>query len=152
MHDQRWGLAAVEVVFALEEDATTHGWALDSGRPGTDGEEHASESARFIEYHEEMRGGPPQGEFFDMYKWVVPHVNGIVHLALMPLETSDEALQILRDSFISATQDEEFRQEEVKMFGVNLPVVDSDQGARILHNLANPPGDVKSFLMDYVQQ
>ena len=89
---------------------------------------------------------------FDVYKWLLPNVNGIVYAAHMPRNVSDEALQILRDSFVKATEDEEYRTEEMKMFGFNLPIVGSEQGESMLNNMANAPESVKTFLMDYVQE
>jgi hypothetical protein len=47
-------LAAVQVVFALEHRDLGYPFELEGGRPGTDGEELATESARFIEYSPEQ--------------------------------------------------------------------------------------------------
>lgn len=112
----------------------------------------AGDIPSFIDYYESVKGEPPGGELFDIYKWLLPNVNGIVYAALMPRDVSEEALQILRHSFIKATEDDEYRAEELKMFGFNLPIVDSEQGASMLSNMSNAPEKVKTFLKDYVQQ
>ncbi len=112
----------------------------------------AGEIPSFIDYYEAVKGEPPQGELFDVYKWLLPNVNGIVYAALAPRGVPEEALQQLRDSFFRTTKDESYRNEEIKMFGFNLPVVGPEEGASILYNMANAPDDVKKFLENYVQQ
>ncbi|MCK5326592.1 MAG: hypothetical protein KAJ57_11305 [Woeseiaceae bacterium] len=114
--------------------------------------EAAGDIPSFFDFYESVKGKSPEGELFEMYKWLLPNVNGIVYAALMPPQTSDEPLQILRESFISATQDENYRTEELKMFGFHLPVVDSEQGAEIFSNMANAPESVRSFLRQYIQE
>ena len=112
----------------------------------------AGEIPSFIDYYQSVKGEPPRGELFDVYKWLLPNVNGIVYAALAPRGVPEEALQQLRDSFIRTTEDESYRNEEIKMFGFNLPVVGPEEGASILYNMANAPDDVKKFLKNYVQQ
>jgi len=49
-------------------------------------------------------------------------------------------------------QDEAYRAEEKKMFGFNLPVVHSEQGAKILDDMANAPEATRVLLEKYIQQ
>lgn len=112
----------------------------------------AGEIPSFIEYYESVKGEPPGGDLYDMYKWLLPNVNGIVHAAFMPPNTPDFALQILRDSFIRVTQDEEYRAQEVKMFGFNLPAVDVEEGTAMINNLTNAPERVREFLNLYIRK
>ena len=60
--------------------------------------------------------------------------------------------QILTDSFARVTQDEAYRAEELKMFGFNLPVVSSEDGAKILDDMANAPDAVRRLLNEYIQE
>lgn len=87
-----------------------------------------------------------------MYKWLLPNVNGIVHAAFMPRGSPDAVLQILRDSFIRVTEDEEYRAEEEKIFGLNLPVVSSKEGTATIDNMTNAPEHVRLFLKQYIKQ
>lgn len=112
----------------------------------------AGDIPSFFEYYESVMGEPPSGELYDMYRWLLPNVNGIVHAAFMPPDTPDVALQILRDSFIRVTKDAEYRAEEVKMFGFNLPVVDVQEGSAMLDNLVSAPEHVREFLIDYIKK
>ena len=112
----------------------------------------AGEIPSFIEYYESVRGEAPAGELFDMYKWLLQNINGIVYSAFLPRGSSPEAAKILIDSFSRVTEDEEYRAEERKMFGFNLAVVNSEQGAKILYDMANPPENLRLLLHDYIQQ
>jgi hypothetical protein len=106
----------------------------------------------FIEYYESVKGEVPAGELFELYKWLLPNINGIVYAAFLPRGSTTAAAQILSDSFASVTQDEAYRAEERKMFGFNLPVVSSEQGAKILDDMANTPESTRLLLEQYIQQ
>jgi len=112
----------------------------------------AGDIPSFIEYYEFVKGEPPAGELFEMYKWLLPNVNGIVHAAFLPRGSTSAATQILSDSFARVTEDAAYRAEEKKMFGLNLPVVSSDQGAKILDDMANAPENIRLLLEQYIQQ
>lgn len=112
----------------------------------------AGEIPSFIEYYESVRGEAPAGELFDMYIWLLQNINGIVYSAFLPRGSSPEAVKILIDSFSRVTEDEEYRAEEKKMFGLNLAVVNLEQGAKILYDMANPPENLRLLLDDYIQQ
>lgn len=114
--------------------------------------EAAGDIPSFIEYYESVKGEPPAGELFEMYKWLLPNVNGITYAAFLPRGASPEAEQILADSFLRVTQDEAYRTEEFKMFGFNLPVVAAGEGAKILDDMANAPDAVRLFLDEYIQE
>jgi len=112
----------------------------------------AGDIPSFIEYYESVKGVAPAGELFEMYKWLLPNVNGIVYAAFLPRESNATAAQILSASFSRVTQDEAYRAEEKKMFGFNLPVVSSEQGAKILDDMANAPAHMRLLLDEYIQQ
>lgn len=112
----------------------------------------AGDIPSFIDFYESVNGKPPAGELFEMYKWLLPNVNGIVYAAFMPPDSPEFALQILRDSFTRVTEDDDYRAEEQKMFGFNLPVVSSEEGTAIIDNMANAPEHVREFLQQYIQK
>ena len=112
----------------------------------------AGDIPSFIDYYQSVKGESPAGELFEIYKWLLPSVNGIMYAAFLPPDSPEVALQILRDSFTRVTQDEEYRTEEEKMFGFNLPVVRSQQGTKIIDNMANAPEHERVFLEQYIQQ
>ena len=112
----------------------------------------AGDIPSFIEYYESVKGVAPAGELFDMYKWLLPNVNGIVYAAFLPQGSTPAASKILSDSFSRVTQDEAYRAEERKMFGFNLPVVRSQQGAKILNDMANAPESIRNLLNQYIQE
>lgn len=112
----------------------------------------AGDIPSFIEYYESVKGAAPAGQLFEMYKWLLPNVNGIVYAAFLPRESTAMASQILSESFSRVTQDEAYRAEERKMFGFNLPVVSSEQGAKILDDMANAPARMRLLLDEYIQQ
>lgn len=112
----------------------------------------AGDIPSFIDYYQAVKGEPPAGELFEIYKWLLPNVNGITYAAFLSPGSPEVALKILRDSFDRVTQDEEYRTEEEKMFGFNLPVVSSEQGIEIIEDMANAPEHVRVFLDQYIRQ
>ena len=112
----------------------------------------AGDIPSFIEYYESVKGAAPAGELFEMYKWLLPNINGIVYAAFLPRASATAASQILRDSFSRVTQDEAYRAEEMKMFGFNLPVVSFEQGTKILDDMANAPESMRALLDEYIQK
>jgi hypothetical protein len=112
----------------------------------------AGDIPSFIDYYRAIKGEPPEGELFDMFLWLLPKLNGITYAAFLPPESEGQLLEVLRDSFIRVTEDEEYRAEEARMFGFNLPVVRSRQGSRIIEAMTHAPEDVQAFLDQYIQQ
>ena len=106
----------------------------------------------FIDYYASVKGEAPAGELFEMYKWLLPNINGLVYAAFLPRGSSSEAEQILMDSFARVTEDEAYRAEENRMFGFNQQVVSAKQGQRILADMANAPENIRSLLNQYIQQ
>ncbi len=123
---------------------------------GDDGEEvplpAAGDIPSFIEYYQSVKGEPPAGELFDMYKWLLPNINGIVYAAFLSPATPEPVLKLLRDTFAAVTRDEAYLGEEQKMFGFNLPVVGSEQATKILNEMAAAPANVRQFLDRYIKQ
>ena len=112
----------------------------------------AGDIPSFDDYYRSVKGEAPAGELFEIYKWLLPNVNGIVYAAVLPPGSPEMASQILRDSFSGVTQDEEYRTEEKKMFGFNLPVVSSQQGTKMINNMTDAPEHVRIFLEQYIRQ
>lgn len=106
----------------------------------------------FIDYYKSVKGKPPEGELFDIYKWLLPNINGIVYAAVLPPDSPAASAEILRESFLEVTKDPEYQAEELKMFGFNLPVVTAKQGARMIDNMTHAPEHVRSFLEQYIRQ
>ena len=112
----------------------------------------AGDIPSFIDYYEAIKGEPPSGELYEIFLWLLPKLNGITYAAFLPPESQGQLLEVLRDSFDRVTEDKEYRTEEAKMFGFNLPVVSSEQGTRIIEDMANAPEHVRDFLNRYIQQ
>ncbi|MEE8306516.1 MAG: hypothetical protein V3R81_04580, partial [Gammaproteobacteria bacterium] len=112
----------------------------------------AGEIPSFIEYHEAVKGTAPAGELYDLYRWLLPNINGIVYAAFLPGGSTPENTKILTDSFARVTQDEAYRAAEMKMFGFNSPVVSSEHGAKVLDDMANAPENMRQLLDAYIQQ
>lgn len=122
---------------------------------GEDGEEVPLEAAgdipSFTTYHRNVKGEDPSGPLFDMYKWILPRVNGIVYAAFLSPGAPEPILELLRESFVAVTRDEAYRAEEQKMFGFNLPVVGTRHGARILEDMTQAPDNIRRFLDEYIE-
>jgi hypothetical protein len=114
--------------------------------------EAAGDIPSFIEYYEQVNGRAPTGELFEMYKWLLPNINGSVYGAFLPRGSTSEATQILSESFARVTQDDAYRTEERRMFGFNLPVVSSAEGARILEDMASAPDGMRRRLDEYIKE
>ena len=103
-----------------------------------------------MEFYENLKGVPPSGEEFEIYKWLLPRVNNIVYAALLPPGTPEEVQAILRQSFIDVTVDTAYQSEELTMYGFNLPVIGADEGSAILDSLYDVPEHVSTFLKNYL--
>jgi hypothetical protein len=112
----------------------------------------AGDIPSFIEYHESVKGAAPAGELYDLYRWLLPNINGIVYAAFLPRGSMPENFKILTDSFALVTQDEAYRAEEMKMFGFNSPVISAEQGAKNLDDMENAPENMRQLLDQYIQQ
>lgn len=112
--------------------------------------EVAADIPSYMEFYENLKGAPPSGEEFEIYKWLLPRVNNIVYAALLPPGTPEEILAILRQSFIDVTEDSAYQAEELTMYGFNLPVIGADEGSEILDSLYDVPEHIVTFLNNYI--
>ncbi len=112
----------------------------------------AGDIPSFIDYYQAVKDEPPAGELFEIYKWLLPNLNGITYAAFLPRDSQVQRLKVLRDSFVRVTQDEEYRAEEEMMFGFNLPVVSSELATKVIDDMANAPEHMRVFLDQYIQQ
>lgn len=106
----------------------------------------------FIDYYETVNGKPPEGELFENFKWLLSKLNGITYAAFLPPGAPRLPFEILRDSFIAVTRDKTYLREEEKMFGFNLPVVDSEHGSKIIEDMSNAPEHIRRFLDQYIEE
>jgi predicted small secreted protein len=114
--------------------------------------EAAGDIPSFIDFYESVKGEPPQGELFELYKWLIPYVNGIVYAAFLPPGSTDPALKILRESFEAVTRDEAYLREELKMFGFNSPMLEPEEGTKILQGMESAPEHMRRLLESYIEQ
>ncbi len=105
----------------------------------------------FVTFYTGLKGEPPSGRKFEIYKWLVSNVNRIAYAAFLPPAAADAPLEILRQSFAAVTRDEAYRTEERKLFGYNLPAIDPATGTRLIADFANAPDDVRAFIENYIK-
>jgi len=106
----------------------------------------------FVEFYESLHGSSPSGQFFEMYKWVLPRVNNLVYAALLPPGTPEAQTNLLRESFVKVTQDPDYKAEEQTMYGFSLPLIGAEEGTEILRSLYDVPEDVAAFLQAYIDE
>ena len=115
-------------------------------------EEAAEGIPTFVEVYEELKGVAPSGEEFEGYKWLQPTINTFGHAAFMPPDSPVAAVKILRESFRATTEDSAFREEEAKLFGVRMPLIEHAEGTRIVQQMSKPPAYVRELLERYAGQ
>jgi tripartite-type tricarboxylate transporter receptor subunit TctC len=145
--------------FSIEPTLVEEGLAIPLWHnPGTgpDGEPYALAVAgdipSYMEFYERIKGAPPSGQEYEMYKWLLPRVNDIVYAAMAPPGTPDDVVAILRESFVAVTEDPEYRQEAIKMYGFELPPIGAEQGTQMMRDLYDVPDSVAAFLKDYIDR
>ena len=106
----------------------------------------------YMEFYRSVHGRDPSGEIYEMYKWILPRVNNIVYAALLPPGAPEEPTRILRESFISVTNDPSYQAEEQTMYGFSLPLIGAEEGTEILRSLYDVPDEVASFLKAYIDE
>lgn len=112
----------------------------------------AGDIPSFMDLYRELKGEAPSGEKFEIYKWLLPNVNRIVYGAFLPPGSPEAQLEILRQSFVHVTADEDYLAAEKKMFGFNLPLIDVATGTAIVNDFANAPEHVKAYLRRYIRE
>ena len=103
----------------------------------------------FVEVYTELKGSPPEGEMFEIYKWLQPTINTFGHAAFLPPESPPEAVRILRESFVATTNDEVYRAAEMEQFGVYMPLIEHTEGSRVIGAMVNAPDNVRALLRRY---
>ena len=106
----------------------------------------------YMEFYRSVHGRDPSGEIYEMYKWILPRVNNIVYAALLPPGAPEEPTRILRESFVSVTNDPSYQAEEQTMYGFSLPLIGAEEGTEILRSLYDVPDEVASFLKAYIDE
>jgi tripartite-type tricarboxylate transporter receptor subunit TctC len=144
--------------FSIEPTLVKEGLAIPlwhNPATGADGELHALEVAgdipSYMEFYESLKGSPPSGEEFEIFKWLLPRVNDIVYAAFLPPDTPQAPLRILRESFVRVTEDPGYQAEEIKMYGFHLLPIDAVQGTEMVKGLYDVPAHVASFLESYIE-
>ena len=112
----------------------------------------AADIPSYMDFYRQVTGTEPSGEFYELYKWILPRVNNIVYAALLPPGTPEEQVNILRDSFVQVTLDADYQAEEETMYGFSLPLIGAEEGTEILNSLYDVPEDIAAFLAAYVDE
>jgi hypothetical protein len=113
-------------------------------------EEAAAGIPNFVDVYSRLKGEEPSGEIFEIYKWLQPTINTFGHAAFLPPNSPEEAVDILRASFVATTNDVAYRTEEMELFGVRMPLISYVEGTRVVGEMANAPRNVRALLMQYV--
>jgi len=144
--------------FSIEEALVANGLAIalwHNPRIDRDGnvlpEPAATDIPTFVEVYEKLKGEPPAGEMFEIYKWLQPTINTFGHAAFLPPGAPEEAVQILRQSFVATTGDEEYRAAEQRLFGVRMPLIEHTEGTRAIRVMTDPPDNVRALLERYAR-
>jgi len=114
-------------------------------------EEAAFGIPNFVDVYSRLKGEEPSGELFEIYKWLQPTINTFGHAAFLPPNSPEEAVNILRDSFVATTNDDAYRTEELEFFGVRMPLISYVEGTRVVGEMANAPSNVRALLMQYAK-
>jgi tripartite-type tricarboxylate transporter receptor subunit TctC len=145
--------------FSIEPTLVDEGLAIPLWHnPGTgpDGEPYALDVAdgipSYMEFYEQLKGEPPSGQEYEMYKWLLPRVNDIVYAVFAPPGTPENVVEILQDSFAAVTRDPTYQEEARKMYGFILPPIGAEQGAQMMRGLYEVPDEVEAFLTDYIDK
>jgi tripartite-type tricarboxylate transporter receptor subunit TctC len=115
-------------------------------------EEAAGDIPTFVDVYRELMGEEPTGEQYEGYKWLQPTINTFGHAAFMPPDSPAAAVEILRNSFRATSEDPDFRAEEERLFSVRMPLIEHEEGTRIVAEMSNPPDYVRELLEKYVGQ
>ena len=103
----------------------------------------------FVEVYTELTGAPPSGEMFEIYKWLQPTINTFGHAAFLPPGSPEEAVRLLRESFVATTNDPAYRAEELELFGVRMPLIEHTEGSRVIREMTSAPDNVRALLRRY---
>ena len=114
-------------------------------------EEAAAGIPSFVDVYTQLKGQAPSGEIFEIYKWLQPTINTFGHAAFLPPDAPEEAIRILRESFVATTDDEDFRTEELELFGVRMPLISYVEGTRVVGEMSNAPSNVRALLTKYAR-
>jgi hypothetical protein len=114
-------------------------------------EEAAFGIPNFVDVYSRLKGEKPSGELFEIYKWLQPTINTFGHAAFLPPNSPEEAVNILRNSFVATTNDDAYRTEELEFFGVRMPLISYVEGTRVVGEMANAPSNVRALLMQYAK-
>ncbi|NNC65072.1 MAG: hypothetical protein HKN84_09825 [Gammaproteobacteria bacterium] len=103
----------------------------------------------FVEVYTQLKGAPPSGEMFEIYKWLQPTINTFGHAAFLPPGSPEEAVRLLRESFVATTNDPAYRAEELELFGVRMPLIEHTEGSRVIREMTSAPDNVRALLRRY---
>ena len=112
--------------------------------------EVAADIPSYMDFYRQVTGTEPSGEYYELYKWILPRVNNIVYAALLPPGTPEAQVNVLRDSFVQVTRDPGYQAEEQTMYGFSLPLIGAEEGTEILRSLYDVPDEIAEFLAGYV--
>ncbi len=103
----------------------------------------------FPDYYKKVNGSEPSGDIYEVYKWLLSVVSGMSYVALLPPGTKEDQLAVLEKAFMKVTSDAQYKADEKKRFGFNLPVVDRPTGRHFTSLLNSVPEGHLKFLDGY---
>jgi hypothetical protein len=116
----------------------------------------AAEKEGFQPFHEvykKVKGEPPHGELWDLFKWFESLSSTISLSIWLPPKTPDAAYKALRTGWKKIVDDPEFRKEYETRFGAE-PIIwatDAEEEAA-LKALQNPPPKFVSIVREMIQK
>jgi putative tricarboxylic transport membrane protein len=106
----------------------------------------------FDDYYKKIHGKAPSGEKYEMFKWMTTTLNAMAYSAFLPPGTDAKYAEILRKAYTETVNDPEYKAEQKKMFGFNLPYIDAPLGKEIITAMVNATPEQKTFLVNFLAE
>ena len=106
----------------------------------------------FPTVYKQIKGTEPSGELYELYKWMLAAVNGMSYSVFLPPGTPDDVVATLRESFMKVTKNPGYLADENKMFGFNLPVIDSNTGSQFVQMINTVSKERVAHLASYIDK
>ncbi len=127
--------------------------------PGYDGETFRTpkqmegvDMMSFPQFYEKIKGVPPSGQLWDVYRTILAANGAMQRLIVMPPGVPKEAREALTHAIVALEKDADYAADAEKTLGYVPDFVTGDQvNARVRKQLALPTG-TREFLADYVKR
>ncbi len=106
----------------------------------------------FPDFYKSVNGKEPEGEIYEVYKWLLSVINGMSYVALLPPGTPEAPIKILEEAFAKVVADPDYKASEMKRFKFNLPYVDRPTGRHFISLLSKTPESHLAFLDTYAKK